>query len=188
MVGIQLMHPRLFPEQAKERNAAPLESSGSGNLEHQLVYILQSDRIDRSLVSLIERNALLFCNVSVSLSTSTQGTHLLTKQYLHVFRLRLRILALHRLEIQRRLIQAGIDIGRELRVQGLSGSKAFLARLGSGRDGDGVVVEMRRHRVPDGLVEAVVVAEEYVVPAEAAVVLAGDWRTVSCVTFSCNVS
>ena len=173
IVGIRLMHLRLFPNKRK-KEMQPLESSSSGNLEHQLVYILQSDRIDRSLVSLIKRNALLFCNVSVSLSTSTEGTHLLTKQYLHVFRLRFLILALHRLEIQRRFVQAGIDIGREFRVQGLSGSKAFLARLGSGRDGDGVVVEMRRHRVPDGPVEAVVVAEENIVPAETTVVLARD--------------
>ena len=39
-------------------------------------------------------------------------------------------------------------------------------------------MEVRRHGVPDGFVEAVVVAEEDVVPAEAAVVLAGDWSTV----------
>ena len=41
-------------------------------------------------------------------------------------------------------------------------------------DGDGVAVKMRRHGVPDRLVEAVVVAKEDIVTAEAAVVLAGN--------------
>ena len=104
----------------------------------------------------------------------------LTKEYLHVFGLRHVMLTLHRQEIQWRFIQAGIEIGRELRIAGLSGSETFLARPSSGGNGDGGgVVEMRRHGGPDVLVEAVVVAEEEVVAAEAAVVLAGNLKRMS---------
>lgn len=86
-------------------------------------------------------------------------------------RLRFRILALHSLKIQRRLAHTSIDVGREFRVNGLGGSEAFLARPGGGRDGNGVLVEMLRHGVPDVPIEAVIVAKVQVVAAEAAVVL-----------------
>lgn len=48
------------------------------------------------------------------------------------------------------------------------------ACLGGGGDGYGVVVEVRGHGVEDLLVEAVIIAEVYVVAAEAAIELAGN--------------
>ena len=154
------------------------------NLKHQLIDIGQSNRLHRSSPSLLIRNPLLFYNPSRSVSPlitrnptpiREKKKRKLTKENPHVFRLRLVVLALHRLEIQRRLIQTGVEIGREGRVEGLGGGEASFARAGGGRDGDGGgVVEMGGDGGPDGGVEGVVVAEEEVVAAEAAVVFAGD--------------
>ena len=48
----------------------------------------------------------------------------------------------------------------------------MLARPGGGWDGDGLVGKMRRHSIPNRLVEAVVVAKVRVIAAKAAIELA----------------
>lgn len=48
----------------------------------------------------------------------------------------------------------------------------MLACPGGGSDGDGVFAEIRRHSIPDPLVEAVIVAKVHVIAAKAAIDLA----------------
>lgn len=119
-----------------------------------------------------------------------EGTHTsksrLTEKDLHVFRLGCVVLTPHGREVQRRRAETGFVAGGEIEIDGLGGVDAVLAGPGGDGDGDGVVVEMRGDGVPDGLVEAVVVAKVQVVAAEAAVELAGDWGEdpyVSCMTW-----
>lgn len=59
----------------------------------------------------------------------------------------------------------------ELRVESSGGGDTRRAGRGSLLNGDGMGAEVCRHRAEDGLVEAVVVAEEDVAAAKAAVVL-----------------
>lgn len=118
------------------------------------------------------------------------GTHTsksrLTEKDLHVFCLGCVVLTLHGREVQRRRAETEYVAGGIIRIDGLGSVDAVLAGPGGDGDGDGVVVEMRGGGVPDGLVEAVVVAKVQVVAAKAAVELAEDWSKnpyVSCVTW-----
>ena len=75
---------------------------------------------------------------------------------------------------QRRLEETGLFVARghvELWVGGGSARQSGRARFGCCCDRDRVAGEVSRNRVPDGLVETVVVAKVNVVPAQAAIVL-----------------
>lgn len=63
---------------------------------------------------------------------------------------------------------------RKLRVGGRSCLKTLLPGDGGCLDGNGGLGEVGGHRIPDGLVETVVIAKEDVISAQAAIVF-NDW-------------
>ena len=91
---------------------------------------------------------------------------------MHVFRFGFLVMAPHSLKVQRRRAHTSNEVGRELWINGLGGSETMLARPGGGWDGDGIVAKMRRHSIPNRLVEAVIVAKVRVIAAKAAIELA----------------